>query len=192
MSGLSHADVCKIACRYLKNHLNCGIIFSEVLPFGNKESPDAIGFRPDGLSILMEAKISREDFLSDKYKPFRKNPDIGMGDYRFYVCPEGVIKPEDLPPKWGLFYTTKRGSLKAIKAPKQLTQLQAAEQFIKYETYCIEKGGNIPHWFKCRCDDMLPFLFINKNMTAEINILYSGYRKLCLSGKVTEIFESPL
>jgi len=28
----------------------------------------------------------------------------GLGVYRFYLCPVGLIQPEELPPKWGLLY----------------------------------------------------------------------------------------
>lgn len=71
----------------------------------NGELPDAIGWR-DGLSILIEAKASRSDFLADKKKSFRADPTKGMGDWRFYLCPPDVIKPEDLPDRWGLLWAT--------------------------------------------------------------------------------------
>src|SRR5690606_27391155 len=67
----------------------------------NYEIPDVIGFRDDG-SFVLEAKTSRSDFLCDRKKPFRINPKEGLGDWRFYIAPEGLIKTNELPPMWGL------------------------------------------------------------------------------------------
>ena len=32
---------------------------------------------------------------------------MGVGTYRFYLCPPGVIEPDDLPEGWGLLYVEK-------------------------------------------------------------------------------------
>jgi hypothetical protein len=84
--------------------MGCGAIVHD--PFSTpltKETPDVIGWY-DGLSFLIECKASRADFLADKNKSFRINPEEGMGDWRFYMCPEGLIQPEDLPDGWGLIW----------------------------------------------------------------------------------------
>ncbi len=65
------------------------------------ERVDAILFR-SGASFLIETKISRSDFKADFKKDFRK--EGGVGKYRYYACPEGLIRPEELPEKWGLIY----------------------------------------------------------------------------------------
>lgn len=67
------------------------------------EQPDVLGFNSRA-SILLEIKVSRNDFLSDAKKPFRTEPEKGVGDWRFYVCPEGIITVDDLPTGWGLIY----------------------------------------------------------------------------------------
>ena len=83
----------------------CGVVFQErfraVTPSG--EQPDASGFR-QGVSILIECKVSRNDFASDLRKPFRVKPETGLGDWRFYLCPTMLIAPEELPRGWGLLY----------------------------------------------------------------------------------------
>lgn len=66
------------------------------------EAPDNVGWR-DGLSVMIECKTSRSDFLADQKKRFRV-ADKGIGDWRFYLCPEGVIQPDDLPEGWGLLW----------------------------------------------------------------------------------------
>ena len=60
------------------------------------ESPDVIGFKSSG-SVVLEAKASRADFLSDRKKRFRARPEEGMGDARYYVCPNGLVELNDLP-----------------------------------------------------------------------------------------------
>lgn len=65
------------------------------------ERVDALLFC-SGYSYLIETKISRSDFLADAKKPFRQDATQGVGDYRYYACPEGLIKPDELPEKWGL------------------------------------------------------------------------------------------
>ena len=103
-SPFSHADLVARAERWLKQQ-GCGITirdpFRARTPHG--EFPDAIGWR-DGLSILVECKVSRADFLADRRKPFRADPEKGMGDWRFYLAPPGIIHPVDLPTGWGLLW----------------------------------------------------------------------------------------
>lgn len=89
-----------------------------------KEIPDAIGWLRSGVSLLVECKASRGDFLSDAVKPSRKagktrgQPNLGsaasepttriprktegLGAYRFYLAPSGLLVPEELPEGWGL------------------------------------------------------------------------------------------
>lgn len=115
---LTHDALVQRAEKWL-NQQNCKVVIKD--PFKayttNGEQPDAIGWR-DGLSILIECKASRADFLADKKKKFRAEPETGMGDWRFYMCPVGVIKPEDLPDGWGLLYATEKQIKKVAGYPR--------------------------------------------------------------------------
>ena len=64
--------------------------------------PDAIGWKKACHSVLVECKVSRADFLADRDKPFRQNPQIGVGCERYYLAPKALLKIEDLPAGWGL------------------------------------------------------------------------------------------
>jgi len=101
---MTHTELTLRAEKWLKSQ-GCGIVFRDEFKANthNGEQPDGIGWR-DGLSILIECKTSRSDFLADKNKKFRRKADTGMGDWRFYMCPPDVIKIDDLPTGWGLLY----------------------------------------------------------------------------------------
>ncbi|AVO22916.1 hypothetical protein HWB57_gp076 [Erwinia phage vB_EamM-Bue1] len=198
---ITHSEGCAIAAQYLKTKFNCGIVFIEPNPWANSEAPDAIGFRPNNTSILMEVKVSRGDFRSDFSKPHRVNAERGMGDYRFYVCPEGLIKPDELPPKWGLFYFTARGSLRPVVVPRSFSSLQppcaqfdyAMKQYKKHEN----KPGPVPQHVVDMLEQYHAFAFNQKNVGAEMNVLYGGYRQMCMASKqnvpviIDEIFQRP-
>ena len=67
------------------------------------EQPDILGISSFGESILIEVKVSRSDFLADKKKLWRSNPEMGMGDFRVYLTPKGLLKPDDIPHGWMLW-----------------------------------------------------------------------------------------
>ncbi len=101
---MTHAELVERAERWLLKTCGCGFAFAELCAATNTgEIPDAIGWK-SGISILVECKSTRSDFLADKRKRFRKQPDQGMGKYRYYLTVPGMINPEDLPESWGLLY----------------------------------------------------------------------------------------
>lgn len=102
--NLSHAELCEIAVRWLRRTVGCGCVISEMVSFA-PETPDAIGWK-SGYSYLVEAKTSRSDFFADKKKHFRMQPHLGMGMWRYFITEPGLIKPEELPTRWGLLETT--------------------------------------------------------------------------------------
>lgn len=56
------------------------------------ECPDVIGWRWGESSTLIECKVSVEDFRRDSSKVFRRNPEMGMGNHRWYAFPEGFVE----------------------------------------------------------------------------------------------------
>lgn len=80
----------------------------ELVVYG-AENTDVWGYCcGDSSSAVIEVKTSHSDFLADKKKFWRsqKAEDMEMqaGMRRWYLCPEGVIKPEELPEGWGLLW----------------------------------------------------------------------------------------
>lgn len=100
----THRELCELACRFLRNN-GFKVVFGDRFHAWTScaEHPDALGFR-NGASCLIEVKCSRSDFLADRKKVFRAEPEKGMGDWRFYLCESGVITVDDLPAGWGLLY----------------------------------------------------------------------------------------
>lgn len=96
----THAELVARAERWLSNTKKCGVVITERR--GGSESPDAIGWRCGWWSTLVECKVSRADFLADRKKPHRLNPEGGMGQDRYYLTPAFLLKPEELPEGWGL------------------------------------------------------------------------------------------
>lgn len=105
---LTHDECVLAATGYMQKRSD--VVLPEFYTW-NAELPDVIAFNRDG-STVIECKVSRGDFLRDKKKPFRMNPSSGMGDRRYYCCPKGLIKPEELPDTWGLLYIYPDGKVR--------------------------------------------------------------------------------
>lgn len=113
---MNHRALCVLAVEWLKRAHSkggpgCSIAMHEVSGHVSTEIVDAIGFRsrrPGGHgSTVVEVKVTRSDFLADRQKRHRACPDDGMGAFRYYMAPEGVIALSDLPAKWGLLEVDK-------------------------------------------------------------------------------------
>lgn len=103
---MTHASLVERAVRWLRQY-GCGIILSEQSG-GGDEIPDVIGWKGKCRSVVVECKVTRADFLADGNKPFRLRPERGMGCERYYLAPAGLIRPEELPPGWGLLEVSAR------------------------------------------------------------------------------------
>lgn len=98
----THATLVDRGARWLRSK-GCKLVLREFV--AAHEIPDVIGWRGTwGDSYLVECKASRSDFLRDRNKPWRLEPALGMGTYRYFLCPPQMIKPDELPAGWGLLY----------------------------------------------------------------------------------------
>lgn len=159
---MTHTDLVELAHRWLTKAKGCGFAFAELCAStANGEQPDAIGFRQD-YTILVECKVSRADFLADKKKRFRRQPHSGMGNYRFFMAPAGLIKPDDLPEKWGLIEVSEKGKARQVVGPK----------------------GNV----ECRWSE---WRFPEKSEMSERDLMYSALRRLNLRGSLSQIYDNP-
>jgi len=118
--SMTHSEIIKIVAKWLKRHkqniviYNYPLVLSEFVALTHTgETPDVIGWNYFS-SIVIEVKTSRQDFLRDKKKRFRVL-GMGMGDFKYYCCPDGIIKVDDLPNGWGLLYVTDKGKIEIIQ-----------------------------------------------------------------------------
>lgn len=110
---LTHLDIVNRCAKWLVSNHKCKFVLREYKMMMIDEEPDVLGFDAWGNSVLIEVKISRADFLRDKKKKHRwplwggtSGEPGGLGKRRFYACPDGLIKPDELPDGWGLIYVT--------------------------------------------------------------------------------------
>lgn len=124
---MTHKQLVKKAKAWLtKSHR---VVLTE-LATSTSETPDAIGFKgtSEAGSTLIECKTSRADFHADKHKHFRREPERGMGDRRYFMAPKGVLSPDDLPEGWGLLEVTEHQVKE--KAPAKFVKANKAAEII--------------------------------------------------------------
>ncbi|HUW44287.1 MAG TPA: hypothetical protein VMW50_00675 [Dehalococcoidia bacterium] len=107
MNFIRHSDLVQRAKKWLeKTHGNkfaCGVVLAEYNSHAD-EIPDVIGFNAKH-SILIECKVSRQDFKADKYKQHRHYTKK-LGNYRYYLTLPNVACSADINNGWGLLYAT--------------------------------------------------------------------------------------
>lgn len=154
---MNHKQLIEVAYKWVLNRTSCGVAFKEFVASGCREIPDVIGFASFGYSVLVECKASRSDFLADR-KKFARLYTEGLGRYRFYCCPTGLIKVADLPERWGLIYVTDSGRATCVHNPYN------------------PKFGN--YWQNG----------FEPNMQSEMSLMYSALRRLHKRGYMPAIY----
>lgn len=110
---MTHDVLIEIGKRWLKP--KCAVVLKEIKTT-TTEIPDVIGFNSAG-TFLIEAKTSRADFFADRKKPFRLCPQNGVGDWRFFIIPSGLVTIEELPKMWGLIEVNEKGIVETVYNP---------------------------------------------------------------------------
>lgn len=144
MKEYTHQELVDLGYKWCMSR--CSFAFKELVTI-NRECPDVIGFNSNG-SFLLEAKVSRCDFLSDKNKPFRSLSYLGMGDWRYFIVPKGLVQIEEIPTGWGLIEVNEKAKAKLVYNP-------------------FGKGNIYDHWIRNE-----------KNERAERHVLISALRRL--------------
>lgn len=154
---ISHSELVELGYNWTIN--KCAFAFKE-FKTQNFEIPDIIGFKGN-FSFVLEAKCSRSDFLKDKKKSFRINPNLGMGDFRFFITPKGLLdKKELIEMNWGLLEVNENKKVR-----------------VKYNPFG-KSSSNIYSRWKC----------ITKNSEAEKKVMYSALRRLQIRKRIDEIY----
>ena len=97
---MTHAELVERAAKWLsREHV---VVGTELGTWGVSEYPDALGWFDSAGTTLVECKATIEDFRRDRTKSARRNPETGLGNYRWYMTPPGLLTVDDLPERWGL------------------------------------------------------------------------------------------
>lgn len=97
------------------------------------EKTDVWGLGNFNESAVIEVKTSRADFLADRKKWCRGEEALtggyAAGRLRWYLCPEGIIRKDEVPEKWGLLYWDGK-KVYPVKAPKPFEGTASADMDI--------------------------------------------------------------
>lgn len=157
---LTHRELVEVGYEWLLKNGGCGVAFKELKSI-NVEIPDVIGFC-SWTSTVLECKVSRSDFLKDLKKSHRKH---GMGDFRLYICPTGLIKKSELPERWGLIYVSPQKKATCIVNPQR-----------NRGKYLANGEWEINNRFE-------------KDREAEQQIMYTALRRLFIKGYFPSIYD---
>ena len=121
VEGLTHDQIADIGAEWVRRK-GFPVAFSNMRSTSYGEQPDVLGFNPYGHTFLLEAKVSRSDFLSDSSKPWRSKGLSAIGDYRGFITPKSLLKPEEIPYGWWLLevHGKSKPVVKVIKGVKKV------------------------------------------------------------------------
>lgn len=129
-----HHDLGSRLAEHLRNQ---GRITWENIEFRNQVFDKDLDYarwecvRPDVFSIfpslnsksanpcVHEVKVSRADFLGDLARPEKREAYARMSEAVYYVAPEGMIDPKELPEGFGLLVERKEGEFVLAKRPRK-------------------------------------------------------------------------
>uniref|UniRef100_A0A6M3JPV8 Uncharacterized protein n=1 Tax=viral metagenome TaxID=1070528 RepID=A0A6M3JPV8_9ZZZZ len=112
-----------------KNRYKANVVFRELVTWC-RETPDLLGWtRGSVTSILIEAKVSRGDFKAECRKLHRRVPERAMGNFRFYLTPYGLIRPEEVPGSWGLLWLSKTAKSIRLVKPAEYQKANTKEEY---------------------------------------------------------------
>jgi DNA repair protein MmcB-like len=83
-----------------------------------------------------EIKVTRSDFVrDDKWHAY-----LGLCSQFYFVCPDNLIQPQELPPEAGLYWVSKTGARLWLKKKAQhRNDVQVPESLFRYILMCRSK-----------------------------------------------------
>lgn len=66
----------------------------------------------------IEVKVSRSDFLNEMKQPQKSQPIFQYCHRWWLACPKDMVRPDELPPTWGLLELHDTGLRQKVAAPK--------------------------------------------------------------------------
>jgi len=185
-NSVTHEKLVTLAVAWLRQY-RCGVVLSEQA-CASGEMPDAIGWKKRCHSVLVECKTSRADFLADRTKPWRLQPETGVGAERYYLAPSALIGVLELPTGWGLLEVAGRKITTAKRSARKLRSAmgfqlemnlllaslrrvevriepQSITDFLKWKNRMAEyNGGELPEGVMRIDEEANPFLDAESRM----------------------------
>lgn len=142
---LTHKVLVGAAAQWLQRQHS--IVITEMATTG--EEPDAIGWT-GVLSTLVECKASLADFRADGKKFFRRSPEMGMGTFRYFLTPVGMVRPELLPRNWGLLELV-NGKVQVTVAARQFGDANRRHEITMLVSALRRVGRSAPSGVSIKC-----------------------------------------
>lgn len=133
---MTHAELVQRAVRWLRTSRRMRVVVAEMATSA-PETPDAIGWGWGGHSEVVEAKVSRADFIRDRRKAHASRPDCGMGRHRWYMTPPGLLLGDDVPAWCGLLWAHPKRVTVVKEAP---TRDPLPEYVVRHELQMLASG----------------------------------------------------
>ena len=128
-SNLRHEELLKTAAKFIKNKglAHFGKSPYVVCNYNDAMEPiDVFGFGGSCTQVIKVITTHMELNL-DLERAYRKCPKYGVGEFRSYLCPNGLLNKEDIPKNWGLLWCDNKGKIIEILNPQKQEENKAQE-----------------------------------------------------------------
>lgn len=141
---MTHAELVEAAARWAERR-RYRVVLRDVQCVLVSEQPDVIAWKSHGASLLVECKATRSDFLRDRKKAWRRDPEAGMGYERYYAVPSLSVVADvgaSWLGGWGLLLVDPRGRVSVAKKGGPFTSRnERAERALLVSAVCRVTEG---------------------------------------------------
>jgi len=163
-----HGSLCALGANWLVRNHKCRAVLVEK-GCSAAEMPDVIGFYYSE-SFLIEAKMSRPDFVADSKKGFRANPNMGMGKYRYYICPKDLIGADEVPENWGLLYVSEKGRITKKKEAAAFDEYNKHAEYLMLTSALSTPWKLFQHWGESALERLFQLRWVSKNTEVDLKL----------------------
>jgi len=95
-------------------------------------------------TMAFELKRSRQDFLKELAEPAKREEALAISSLFWFVTPEGLVKPEEVPPEAGLAWVTVDGAVRIRRKPPERPRPEATWDRIGAILRSLAVNGILP------------------------------------------------
>jgi len=134
---MTHSDLQKIAVKYLLHRdtpnmdLKCQFAIQDANSMYG-EIADVYGLS-SSYNVLVEVKSNQPDLKADAKKKCRQPDSVGLGMYRYYFFPKGLINGADVRLDWGILeYDIVNKKVEVVRNSSKFVESVRKADAIKY------------------------------------------------------------